>query len=159
MNCTKALKDQADQLFSKRGPLLSLWQEIADNFAPMRADFTTCRNVGEELSKNLLTSYPVLACRDLGNAFGAMLRPSAKQWFKIATDKPDKEDTRAKQWLEKSTILTKNVMYAKDSGFTRAVKEADHDFAAFGQAALSIEMNKRRDGILYRCWHLRDVAA
>lgn len=156
--CTKALAEQSEQLFGKRGPLLSLWQEIASNFYVERADFTTCRNLGEEMARGLTTSYPLIARRDLGNAFGAMLRPSAKQWFKVATDRPEKEDTRAKQWLEKSTVLTKNVMYAKDSGFTRATKEADHDFAAFGQACLSIEMNKRRDGILYRCWHLRDVA-
>lgn len=158
MNSVAALKEQSDQLFGKRSALLSLWQDIAENFYPERADFTTCRNLGDEMARGLMTSYPLIARRDLGNAFGAMLRPSAKQWFKIGTSRPEKEDTRSKQWLEQTTILTKNVMYAKDSGFTRAVKEADHDFAAFGQACLSIEMNKKRDGLLYRCWHLRDVA-
>lgn len=158
MSCVKALKDQAEQLFSKRSGILSLWQEVAENFLPQRADFTTCRNMGEELSRGLMTSYPVIACRDLGNAFGAMLRPSAKEWFHVRTNRPDKESTSDKQWLQWATELTKNVMYAKDSMFSRATKEADHDFAGFGQAVLSAEMNKRRDGVLYRCWHLRDVA-
>jgi len=49
-------------------------------------------------------------------------------------------------------------MYDKRAMFPRATKEADHDFAAFGQACLSIEMNPERNGLLYRSWHLRDVA-
>jgi hypothetical protein len=32
---------QGDKLFSKRQPLLSLWQTMAENFYPIRADFTT----------------------------------------------------------------------------------------------------------------------
>jgi hypothetical protein len=154
----EAIKKQGDQLFEKRGPLLSLWQEIADNFYPERADFTTCRNIGEEMAANLTTSYPIIARRDLGNSFGAMLRPTAKEWFHLRTNRPDKETTISKQWLEWASKLTKNVMYDRRAGFARATKEGDHDFAAFGQAAISVEMNPDRSGVLYRCWHLRDVA-
>ncbi len=156
--CTETLLEQGDQLFSKRWSLLSLWQEIADNFYPERADFTTARNIGEEMCQNLMSSYPVLARRDLGNSFGAMLRPSAKDWFKMRTRHPEKEDTISKQWLEWASKYTKNLMYDRRSQFTRATKEADHDFAAFGQCCISVELNPNRDGILYRCWHLRDVA-
>ena len=154
----KALKDQSDQLFGKRGGLLSYWQETAENFFPERADFTTARNMGADMAGNLMTSYPVLARRDLGNAFGAMLRPSAKEWFKMRTNRPDMEDTLSKQWLEWATKYTKNVMYDRRAQFTRATKEGDHDFAAFGQACISVEMNPDLSGLLYRCWHLRDVA-
>jgi hypothetical protein len=42
--------------------------------------------------------------------------------------------------------------------FTRATKEGDHDFAAFGQTCISVELNKLANGLLYRCWHLRDLA-
>lgn len=158
MHSCEAIKKQGDQLFEKRGPLLSLWQEIADNFYPERADFTTCRNIGEEMAANLTTSYPIIARRDLGNSFGAMLRPTAKEWFHLRTNRPDKETTISKQWLEWASKLTKNVMYDRRAGFARATKEGDHDFAAFGQAAISVEMNPDRSGVLYRCWHLRDVA-
>jgi hypothetical protein len=158
MSCTKALRDQCDQLFGKRGSLLSLWQDVAENFYPERADFTTCRNVGDEMARNLMTSYPVIARRQLGDSFGAMLRPSAKEWFHIRTSRPDKEDTTSKQWLEWASKFAKNVMYDKRGMFNRATKEADHDFAAFGQACISVELNPDRDGVLYRAWHLRDVA-
>lgn len=147
-----------DQLFDKRSGLLSLWQMIASEFYPERADFTTARNLGDEFAKNLMTSYPVIARRDLGNAFGAMLRPTAKEWFKAGTNHSDREDTEAKQWLEKMTGLQKRAMYDSRSGFARATKEGDHDFAAFGQCCISKELNRAGNGLLYRCWHLRDVA-
>ena len=38
------------------------------------------------------------------------------------------------------------------------MKEADHDFAAFGQCAISTEVNTAGNGLLDRCWHLRDLA-
>lgn len=158
MSCTETLIQHGDQLFGKRGSLLSLWQEVADNFYPERADFTTIRNVGDEMARGLMSSYPVLARRDLGNSFGAMLRPTAKDWFHLRTRHPDKEDTTAKQYLEWLSKFTKNLMYDRRAQFTRATKEADHDFAAFGQCCISIEMNPTADGVLYRCWHLRDVA-
>ena len=158
MSCIKSIKDRSEQLFGKRSGLLTLWQDIADNFAPMRADFTTIRNIGDEVARGLMTSYPVIACRQLGDSFGAMLRPSAKEWFKIGTNRPDKEDTVSKQWLEWAGKFAKNVMYDRRGMFSRATKEADHDFAAFGQACLSIELNPQRNGLLYRSWHLRDVA-
>lgn len=158
MSCIKAIKDHSEQLFSKRSSLLSLWQDISENFYPERADFTTIRNVGDEMARNLMTSYPVIARRQLGDSFGAMLRPSAKEWFKVGTNRPDKEDTVGKQWLEWAGKFAKNVMYDRRGMFSRATKEADHDFAAFGQACLSIELNPQRNGLLYRSWHLRDVA-
>lgn len=148
---------QGDELFSRRAMLHDLWQTEAENFYPERADFTTVRNVGEELAGDLMSSYPLLARRSLGNAFSAMLRPTAKDWFKMRTARPDQEDTAAKQWLEWAAKLMKNVMYDRRSGFSRATKEADHDFATFGQAVLSVEPNKQRNGLLFRNWHLRDV--
>lgn len=156
--CIKCLIDHGDQLFVKRGGLLSLWQEVAELFYPERADFTTTRNIGRDLANNLMTSYPVIARRDLGNAFGAMLRPSQKEWFSLATNRPENEDTEAKQWLEWAGKLQRRAMYDRTSQMQRATKEADHDFSAFGQCVISTELNRERNGLLYRCWHLRDCA-
>lgn len=159
MQVQEFILNQGEQLFGKRGSLLSLWQTIADNFYPERADFTTVRNVGEEFADNLTTSYPILARRDLGNAFGAMLRPSAKSWKKLRTkDNWERVGTEERAWLERADAQMTRAMYHADSQFTRATKEADHDFAAFGQAVIHVSLNKQGSGLLYRCYHLRDVA-
>lgn len=149
---------QGDHLFGKRSTLLSLWQEIADNFYVERADFTTTRTIGTDFAEHLTTSYPLLVRRDLGNSFGSMLRPSGLQWFHMRGDEQGDEDQAALEWLEAKSEVMRRAMYDRRSLFTRATKEGDHDFAAFGQCVLSAELNKQANGLLYRCWHLRDVA-
>lgn len=158
MSRIKALKDRGEQLFTKRNGLMSLWQELAENFYPERADFTNIRNIGDDMASHLITSSPAIARRDLGNAFGSMLRPTAKQWNHMGTNRPDKEDTEAKQWLQWATKLQRNAMYDRPAQFNRATKEGDHDFAAFGQCVISTELNHKTNTLLYRNWHLRDVA-
>ena len=151
--------EQGKKLFDSRASLLSLWQEIADNFYPERADFTTIRNIGTEFADNLTTSYPILARRDLGNSIGSILRPTSKEWFKIRTsDNWENLGTEGRAWLEWAGSRMKRAMYNRRSQFTRATKEADHDFVTFGQAVIQTSLNRNADGVLYRCWHLRDVA-
>lgn len=154
----RQLLDQGGLLFSKRMQLVSLWQEIGDNFYPERADFTVTRNIGRDFAANLSTSYPIIARRDLGNAFGAMLRPKGKPWFYTAiADEDLAANTPAQRWLEWATDVQRRAMYDLDAQFVRATKEGDNDFAAFGQCVLSVEWNIERECLLYRCWHLRDV--
>ncbi len=153
----KELREQGDDQFGKRTALLNLWQEIADHFYPERADFTYFRSLGSEFVEYLMTSYPVLVRRDLGNAFTAMLRDKSKEWFHIRAADEEREDTLAKRWLEDKTRVQRRAMYDTNSSFVRATKECDHDFAAFGQGVLSVNLNKNKNGLLYRNWHLRDV--
>ena len=152
----KKLISQGEYLHGKKTQLLSLWQDIALNFYVERADFTVTRNVGDEFADHLMTSYPLLARRDLGNSFSSMLRRD--DWFKIIVKDDTDVDAEGKAWLEHATKIQYRAMYDRASQFERASKEGDHDFAAFGQAALTVELNKDRSGLLYRCWHLRDVA-
>lgn len=154
----KALIERGDQLFSKRGTLASLWQELADNFYPERADFTITRPLGDDFAEHLSTSYPVLVRRDLGNSLGTMMRPTNIDWFHMRAEREEFEDQAAKQWLEWATGVQKRAMYDRRSLFTRASKESDHDIAGFGQSVKTVELNRNADGLLYRCWHLRDVA-
>ena len=155
----KRLIEQGDKLFSQRSGLVSVWQEISENFYPERADFTTIRK-GSSLFDNaaLMTSAPALIRRDLGNTLSAMLRPRGEEWFRIRTsDDRINEDPGAKKWLDWATDVQRKVIYDKRAHFVRSTKEGDHDFASFGQAVLTVDVNKDLDGLLYRAWHLRDV--
>lgn len=156
----KSLVEQGDVLFSAKGTIDSRNQEIADNFYPERATFTVVRDMGDEFADHLTTGYPVMVRRDLGNAFGSMLRPKAQQWFHIGIAGRDGEeaDHESRAWLERAAQIQRRAMYDRKSMFTRATKEGDHDFAAFGNAVISCEVNRRDTTLLYRCWHLKDVA-
>lgn len=154
----QTLISQGEFLFGRRVSLVSLWQELAMNFYVERADFTVTRTMGNDFADHLTTSFPMIARRDLANTFSAMLRPTNKEWFHIRTEDEDQEDSEARRWLEWAEKRMRTIMYSRDTNFVRATKEGDNDFATFGQAVLSIEKNATHDGILYRCWHLRDVA-
>lgn len=132
-------------------------QETSDHFFPERAIFTLNRSLGTDFAANLITSYPILCRRDLGNQFGSMLRPVAKPWFHTARRHVKTEDNETKQWLQAFEEAQRRAMYDPRSLFTRATKEGDHDYAAFGQCAISVELNRNADGLLYRCWHLKDL--
>lgn len=152
------LVETGGKLFDSRLSLESLWQEIAEHFYPQRADFTVKRNMGQELMADLATGHPVRVHRELANAIGGMLRPTNKQWAHARVDRWDEVSTEGRAWLEMADTRQRRAMYQRAAAFTRATKEADNDFAAFGQAVLQVGLNSRADNLLFRCWHLRDVA-
>lgn len=155
----KELIEAGDALFSKRTDLHSLWQEIADQFYPERGQFTVTRSLGEEYFDHLMTSYPSMARQELGNTLSTYLRPKSQQWFKMAARDEDLDNVHAvRSWMESRTDIVWNILYDPMSGFVRATKEGDHDYATFGQTVLSVEPNRDMDGLLFRSWHLRDNA-
>ena len=159
----RRLIQDGDKLFADRRDLDSLWQEIALNFYPSMADFTTQRSLGEDFAEHLTTSYPVLARRQLGDSLSAMLRPAALDttspgvWFSMRTESDRGDDTEGRKWLEWATGVMRRAMYDPAAQFARATKEGDHMFVSFGQCPISVELNRNRDALLYRSWHLRDV--
>lgn len=148
-----------NKLFSDKGTVNSLWQHIAENFYPERADFTTTRKDGEEFADGLFTSVPPLARRELGNMMSAALRPRSTRWWgtHVMNEGLDKEkDERA--FLEFLTEIQWRATYESRANFVRATKQADHDFAAFGNAVIQMSMNSDGNGLFYRNFHLRDCA-
>ncbi len=154
----KKLHDFAEKVFAKKGSLTTLHQEIAMNFYPERADFTYQRALGTDFAANLMTSYPLLVRRELGDQIGMMLRPTEKAWFYMTLLDETLMDHEVRQWLEWKTTVMRRAMYDRDAMFNKAEKQADHDFAAFGGDVLSVQLNRNANGMLYNCWHLRDLA-
>lgn len=145
-----------DQLFSKRFPILTLWQTLCENFHPMRANYTRARYISEEFGSYLMTGRPARCHRDLKNAFATMLRQG--QWFHAQTDNETvNEDRDAKIWLEQASKTMRAAMYDRRANFVRATKEGDGDFTSIGNAIITREV-RNYDHFLFRCWHPRDVA-
>lgn len=151
---------RGQQLFKERKAITTLWQELAENFYPQRADFTINRYIGEEFAEHLYSSYPILVHRDLSTSFAAMLRPRAKEWFDISVEYFDELGLEARGWLQWATKRMRSAMYDRKSQFIRATSEGDADFALTGQCCISREMvyTSQVPHLLYRTWHLRDVA-
>lgn len=154
----KKIVGQGDQLFANRGTWIMLLQDIAENFYCERADFTVKRELGDDYAGNLTSSYPLLVRRELGDSISSMLRPRGQEWFSVSIDRDERLDNSGKEWLEWASGVQRRAMYDRLSQFVRATKEGDHDFAAFGQCVISVEVDWSTTSLLYRCWHLRDVA-
>lgn len=155
----KEITRQGNALFSKKRVVDSLWQEIALNFYPERADFTDARHEGQEYADHLFTSVPVIARRELGNMFSASLRPQSHPWFGIHVEDEALDQGRDERaFLEFLTQIQRKAMYDRPAMFVKATKQADHDYAAFGNAVIHVGPNVNLDGLLYRNYHLRDCA-
>ena len=134
-----------------------LCQEIGNFFAPEKADFTDEIYVGEEFASYITDPVPIVMARDLGDAFGTMLR--SDEWFRVGVDDPEiMELQHVREHLDYMTEVTHAMLYDRRGSFTRMGKEHEHDFAKFGASVSSINLNKRFDGFRYRNWHMRDCA-
>ncbi|WP_420961064.1 portal protein [Brucella sp. IR073] len=146
-----------DTLFAKKLPWDSLCQEIAENFYPLRANFIASWSLGYDFATGIMDSFPVLACRLLGDAPSAMLRQG--DWFKVRTTNDEiNEDPTNARWLEYATKRFRNHIYDRRTNFLRATNEADLDWVAFGNPILSVEEAPSRDHFLFRAWHPKDCA-
>jgi hypothetical protein len=153
----KELIDLGDGLFRKRDPLLTLWQEQAENFYVERADFTSPHTYGEDFADHLMDSFPTILRRELGNSISAMLRPRDREWFGMTTlDEGRDRNTVNAEYMEYVCRKMKRAMYDPRAKFVRATKEADHDYVTFGNTVIAVEEGPKRDHLFYRAFHLRD---
>jgi hypothetical protein len=144
-------------MFSDKEQVNSLWQEIALNFFPARADFTTERTQGEEFADHLFSSYPELAHRELSNMLDEFLFPDNFMSIHVDDEDLDKgDDERA--FLERLTTIQMKAMTDPKANLITARGQTNRDIAAFGNGAIQYSLNMLGNGLLFRNHHLRDCA-
>lgn len=154
----KDIVAEAERRFAEHARILPLWQTLAENFHPMRADFTRVRSPSEEFASFLMSGRPALSFRELQNSLSGMLRPRDQQWFHPRThDERVNKLPDARSYLDWMGQVQRRIMYDRRANFVRATKECDGDFCLTGNGAITVDPNKFMDGLLYTCWHLRDV--
>lgn len=151
------LKSIGDKLFTTKKHWDELCQELAEQFFPMRADFTSSFSLGDDFAVDLMDSYPVQARETLANTIGALLRQG--DWFEVKTGLEElDEDPNNARWLEYATGHFKRLVYDRRANFVRATNEADHDWVTFGNPVLSVEESPDRSHFLFRSWHPKSCA-
>jgi len=146
-------------MFSDKEQVDFLWEELALNFYPERADFTSRRYEGEEYADHLASSVPVMARRELGNLVATSLRPRANKWFSIHVQDGEIDNLAPEaQYLEHLADIQWRAIYEPRAHFVRATKQCDHDFVTFGNGVIHFGLNTDRDALLFRNFHLRDCA-
>lgn len=154
----KDILDLGNHLFTKRGPKDSLDQEIAWQFCPDLAEFTSPLQLGEDWAADRMDSFPEMVSRELVNQVGANLRPEGTPWFKQSTgdDELDADEAVA-QFNEYITRTVRRELYRPNTGFVGATTEADRFYVNFGQAVISCEEAPgTRDHLFFRNYHIKD---
>lgn len=147
------------RMFEAKSRVDQLNQEIAEYFYPERANFTGDIGAGDEFASHLTDFYPSLVRRELADQIGSMVRPSDREWFKASVgNKNIMRDTKARAYLEFMTETTRAVLYSKESGFRRAAKEAENDWAAFGMGWVQVSYSQDRSNLLFKCHHPKNCA-
>lgn len=151
------LKKVGDGLFKKKRQWDELCQEIAENFYPLRADYTSSFTLGEDFSVDLMESFPVQARETLGNTISALLRQN--EWFSVKTGLEDlDEEPENARWLEYATGHFRKLVYDRRANFVKATNEADMDWVTVGNPVLSVELSKDSSHLFFRDWHPKCAA-
>lgn len=146
-----------DGLFSNKKSVDALHQELALNFYPKRATFTSKRDDGEEYADHLFSSYPSMARREFGNMLDEFLFPD--KFFAIHVDDEDLDQGDAERaFLERLTEIQWRAMNDPAANLIRSRGQTNHDLATFGNGVIKFGLNIAGDGLLYRNYHLRDNA-
>ena len=147
-----------DRMFGDKRTVDTLFQELALNFYPERADFTTMRDQGEEHAPHLFSSYPVMARRELGNMLDEFLFPD--KFFSVHVDDEELDESEAERaFLEQRIDGTMwRAMSDPVANLVTARGQTNHDFATFGNGVLRFSLNVAGDALLFKNYHLRDNA-
>ena len=149
-----------EKLYTDQKQLDSLCQEIAWQFAPDLASFTTKLILGQDFAIDRMDSFPEQMSRELANQLGAMLRPNDRPWYRVTTlnSEIDADEDNAR-YLEYVGRTMHQGIYDPRSKFVRATKMADRFFVNFGQAVISVEeAPQTRDHLFFRNFHTKDCA-
>jgi hypothetical protein len=153
---TEELLRISDKQFEIFRPWKQLCQDIAENFYPVRADFTQSLQM-EDFAGWLMDDTPTMSRETLGNAIDAMLRQG--KWFKVGTGDAERDQKPGNATsLDRVTSRMYSIIGNPASGFSDAWKEWDHDWVSFGAFVGSIEESKLRTHLVAKPWHIRDCA-
>lgn len=156
-NAAELLK-RGDKRFGDRSRLDAFRQEVALNFCPWHASFTTAIGWGDDFASHLVDGTPLLLARDFEAQIGSMLRPPGKQWFWDRTDDEELNNEREiRTYLDWRSRQKMRVIFDRATGAARALKQADGFFAMFGDAVLSVDLNAARTQLRVKNYHVKDV--
>lgn len=149
---------RSDKRFSARQSLDTFRQEIAYNFAPTLACFTTELNMGDDFAAHLADSTPLMLARDFVGQIGAMLRPPGKQYFWHRTLQDDLDNSiGVRAYLDWRSRQMMRIMTDRKTGHRRACKSADEQFGLFGDAVISVDYDRFYEGIRVESHHVKDT--
>lgn len=153
------LLDCHKRLESRKGPWMTWWQELSDVLLPNKADFTAGYSPGTRRSARVYDTAPRQAARQLVTTIDGLLKPKTARWFWLTVEDPDLVDNdEIKRWCDDATERMVAAIYARRARFIQRTGEIDESLVVLGSGALFTGLNKERNGLLFKSYHLSQVA-
>lgn len=154
----KELTQRGDRRFAKRASLDSFRQEVALNFAPHLASWTSTIDLGADFASHLTDGTPLLVARDYVGYIRSMLRPDGKQWFWHRTGFDDmNNDPAIRDYLGWRSSQMMRIAFDRVTGAEGALVEADEFYGLFGDAVISVDYaTHERDTLRLQTHHSKD---
>lgn len=155
----KELTQRGDRRFAKRASLDSFRQEVALNFAPHLASWTSTIDLGADFASHLTDGTPLLVARDYVGYIRSMLRPDGKQWFWHRTGFDDlNNDPAVRDYLDWRSSQMLRIAFDRVTGAEGALVEADEFYGLFGDAVISVDYaTHERDALRLQTHHSKDA--
>ncbi|MDO8683703.1 MAG: portal protein, partial [Armatimonadota bacterium] len=136
----------------------TLWDDLARVMLPSRMGFTTTVIEGERRTSDIYDGTPMQAARGLANAVGGMMRPSGIPQIQMRADDDALNNLgEAQDWLADSTDRFLNAYSNPKARYLQVAPEIDQDLVVFGTAVEFIGENRKKNGLLFQSFHLKDV--
>lgn len=146
----KARKSESDNLREDAGRYA--WPTARQMFKG-----TETGGEGQEYSLDIFDSTAIDASFRLTANIFSYLMPVGSKWFEfIASDYQSKLADGIKEWLSKATSIVHSEIWR--SNFMREMFAAIRSMVVFGTGVISVEKDKRTGELVYRAYHVGDIA-
>lgn len=152
------LLDRHRKMVAHRSEWDDWFQSLGEVFLPNKADFTTKTPKGQRRDfKNYENTHRV-AARNFATTVDGLLKPKSTRWFNLTVNNDELlEDDDVKLWLDVVVDRMWRAIYSTQSRFVQASSEVDYSLIVFGTGCLWIGENARRDGLMFKSFHMKDV--
>jgi hypothetical protein len=152
------LLDRWKRMAERRAPWLEFWQELADIFLPSQADFNAHHQPAARRTHKIYDGHPRLASRFLATTLDGLLKPKTNRWAWLTTlDEDLAEVEEIKLWMEEVERRMMRALYRPSAEFVLRSGEVDRSLVVFGQGALFASLNRDRNGLKFRSFHMSSV--
>lgn len=144
-------------LKGQRGTWEQHWQEVAEVFRPMRADFTTERTEGSKRAERIYDGAPLTALDNLQSGLWGMITNSANQWFALGhPDKALEAYYPVKAWLAEVTQIMRAAFDQQGQRFYARAVDLYGDLAAFGTGIMYVDEDVGGGRLRFSCRRLAE---
>jgi len=145
------------ELKANKNPWLDLFQLLGEYIHQRRMDFTSQRQPGEFLTRNIFDSTAPKACKTASSTILSMLWPQSVKRFRLSPPSDMEYTSSIKSYYE--TITTKQiaVMDNPKAGLPMALDEYMLDQLGFGTSAVEVARDKQTK-VRYRAWGVKNIS-